>query len=293
MTTSTPSAAAIVPPAESSVAALPAVSPPTPASTPTPDPAALADPARAGALHRTLVLLYGVAVYVGFLGVFLYAVGFVSGVAVPKAIDDGAPGPLGAALAVNGGILALFAIQHTIMARPRFKAWWTRIVPAAAERSTFVLATILILATLFRLWRPIGGPVWTVEAPALRGLLHVVSAAGWLTVLVSTFLIDHFDLFGLRQVVLWFRKVPYTAPRFQERSLYRHVRHPLLLGFAVAFWATPDMTWSHLFFAGMCTLYMLVGIEFEERDLLAAHGDAYRDYRRRVPMLLPLRRARA
>jgi len=257
------------------------------------DPVAAADPARASALHRTLVLLYGVAVYVGFLGVFLYAVGFVSGVVVPKAIDDGAVGPLGPAIAVNGAILALFAIQHTIMARPRFKAWWTRIVPAAVERSTFVLATILILATLFWQWRPVGGPVWTVENPLLRGLLHAVAAVGWLQVLVSTFLIDHFDLFGLRQVVLWFRKVPYTPPHFRETSLYRHVRHPLLLGFVIAFWATPDMTWSHLFFAGMCTLYMLVGIEFEERDLLAAHGDSYRDYRRRVPMLLPFRRARA
>jgi protein-S-isoprenylcysteine O-methyltransferase Ste14 len=247
----------------------------------------------AGAAQRVLVLLYGVSVYVAFLGVFLYTIGFVSGLWVPKTLDSGATTPLGEALLVNGLLLGLFAVQHTIMARPAFKTWFARFLPASAERSTFVLMTIGILATLFWQWRPLGGVIWTVESPLWSGVLYAISGIGWVTVLLATFLIDHFDLFGLRQVVLQFRGIPYRTAEFQERSLYRLVRHPLLLGFLIAFWATPVMTWSHLFFAGMTTLYMLVGIEFEERDLIGAHGDAYRDYRRRVPMLLPLGRKRA
>ena len=261
---------------------------------PTAAPAADAGTGTSSALQRTLVLLAGSAIYLYFLGVFLYAVGFVSGFLVPKTLNDGAAVPLGEALLVNGSILALFAIQHTIMARPAFKAWWTKIVPPALERSLFVLATCLILTTLFWQWRPLpGGAVWSVDNQVLATALHVVSGLGWGLVLYATFLIDHFDLFGLRQVVLHFRGVPYSNPRFQEKSFYRFVRHPLLLGFAIAFWATPHMSWSHLFYALMTTLYMLVGIEFEERDLIKAHGDDYRSYRRRVPMLLPFRFRRA
>jgi len=244
----------------------------------------------ASATHRALVLAYGSLIYAGFLATFLYAIGFVTGLWVPKAINDGAAVPMGEALLVNASILMLFAVQHTIMARPGFKAWWTRIVPAAVERSTFVLATCMILGLLFWQWRPLpfDGVLWTVTNPIAVNALWTVCALGWGLVLYATFLIDHFDLFGLRQVVLHFRGKPYTDPKFQEKSMYRLVRHPLLLGFAIAFWATPVMTWSHLLFAAMTTLYMLVGIEFEERDLLAAHGDSYREYRRRVPMLLPL-----
>ncbi len=250
-------------------------------------------PSASGAAQRTLVLLYGISVYTAFLGVFLYAIGFVAGAFVPKTIDSGPAVPLLEALLVNGLFLGLFAVQHTIMARPAFKAWWTRIIPAAAERSTFVLVTIAILAGMFWQWRPIGGEVWSVESPLWSGVIYGIAALGWGLVLLATFLIDHFDLFGLRQVVLHFRGTPYSQLKFQERALYQWVRHPLLLGFCIAFWATPSMSWGHLFYAVMTTLYMFVGIAFEERDLIGAHGDSYREYRRRVPMLLPIRKPRS
>ncbi len=240
-------------------------------------------------LGRALALAYGSLAYVCFLGTFLYAIGFVTGFLVPKTVDGGASAGWTEALLVNGGFLALFAVQHTIMARRAFKRRWTRIVPAVIERSTFVLVTCAILVGMFWQWRHMPGTVWAVEGP-IAWLLAGVGLLGWGVVLLSSFLIDHFELFGLRQVVRNFLgKLP-EAPQFRERSLYRRVRHPLMLGFLLAFWFTPVMSMGHLFFAAMCTGYILVGVRIEEATLVAEHGASYLDYRRRVPGLLPLRR---
>lgn len=237
--------------------------------------------------NRVASLIYGTLIYVLFLGTFLYTIGFVTGLVVPKTVDGGAPAPLVEALLVNGAFLAAFAVQHTVMARKAFKRWWTRIVPKQIERSTFVLTTCAILVPMFVLWRQVPGePLWSVDGP-IAMFLHGMSFFGWGVVLLSTFLIDHFELFGLSQVVRHFLGKPTRSPEFRERSLYRHVRHPLMLGFLVAFWATPVMSMGHLFFAAMCTAYILVGIQIEERTLVAEHGDSYRAYKRRVPMLLP------
>ncbi|HVS11838.1 MAG TPA: isoprenylcysteine carboxylmethyltransferase family protein [Planctomycetota bacterium] len=243
--------------------------------------------ARASRASRVASLLYGSLAYVLFLGTFLYAIGFVTGLGVPKTVDGGARVPLGEALLVNGGLLALFAVQHTIMARRAFKRRWTRIVPQVIERATFVLVTCAILIATFWQWRHLPGTLWEVQGP-LAWFLNGASFLGWGIVLFASFLIDHFELFGLRQVVRHFLGRPAEAPRFRERSLYRMVRHPLMLGFLLAFWATPVMSMGHLFFAAMCTGYILVGIQIEERSLVAEHGESYLDYRRRVPMLLPL-----
>jgi len=242
-------------------------------------------------VSRVLSLAYGAGVYALFLGTFLYMIAFVAGVLVPKHVDSGAVTSLGKALLIDGGFLALFAIQHTIMARPAFKHRWTRIVPAQVERSTFVLITCAILIGMVLTWRPMPDVVWHVEGP-FAGSLWVLSGLGWATVLVSTFLIDHFELFGLRQVVMHALGRRAEGPRFRERALYRMVRHPLMLGFLVAFWATPHMTVGHLFFAAMCTGYILIALQIEERTLVELHGEAYLDYRRRVPMLVPLPRPR-
>jgi protein-S-isoprenylcysteine O-methyltransferase Ste14 len=194
--------------------------------------------------------------------------------------------PLSQALLIDAALLAVFALQHSIMARPAFKRWITQFIPKSAERSTFVLAASAALALLFAYWEPLGGMVWQVDNAAAVFVLHVVCASGWILVLVSTFLIDHFDLFGLRQVWLQFRGVPYTHPHFVTPAPYRVVRHPLYVGFMLAFWATPVMTVSHLVFAIATTAYILIAIQLEERDLVAAHPE-YADYRRRVPMLIP------
>lgn len=242
---------------------------------------------------RIATFVYGVLCYVIFFGVFLYAVGFVGNLFVPKSIDSGTAGTTGAALLTNACLLLLFALQHSLMARPWFKRVWTRLVPAPAERSTYVLFSSLALAVLFWQWRPTGGVIWDVETWAARAVIHALCVAGWLLVLGSTFLINHFDLFGLRQVYLFLRGREYTHLTFRTPALYRHVRHPLYLGWLFAFWATPTMTAAHLFFAVMTTLYILAAIRLEERDLVRAHGDEYRRYRRRVPMILPLRAGRA
>ncbi len=236
---------------------------------------------------RIAVFVYGCATYAMFLGVFLYAVGFIGNVGVPKSIDSARTGSVAEALVVNILLLTVFAVQHSVMARPAFKRWWTRIVPAPAERSTYVLFTNLALMLLFWQWRPLGGVVWNIESPSGRAIMWGLYAFGWGLVLVTTFLINHFDLFGLRQVWLYLRGKPYTHLRFVTPGPYRLVRHPLYVGWFFAFWATPTMTAAHLVFALMTTAYMLVAIQFEERDLINYHGRAYREYRRRVPMLIP------
>lgn len=243
-------------------------------------------------VRRIGAFVYGVTCYGVFLGTFLYAIGFVGNLLVPKSMDSGAEGPLARALLVDLALLGAFAVQHSVMARPAFKRAWTRIVGDPVERSTYVLLASLALLLLFWQWRPIGGVVWRIEAPLGRGLLYAVCAAGWLTVLASTFLIDHFDLFGLRQVWLHLRGRPYERTPFRTPGLYRWVRHPLYVGWFLAFWAAPTMTVAHLVFALATAGYILAAIQLEERDLVAAHGDAYCRYRRTVPMLVPRLRGR-
>lgn len=239
-------------------------------------------------MPRLLALIYGVLCYCVFLATFLYAIGFVLGVGVPKHIDSGAESPTPSALIVNLALLGLFAVQHSGMARPAFKRWWTNFVPEPIERSTYVLLSSLVLALLFWQWRPLPMLVWEVESAAGRGFLYTVSALGWLLVLVGTFLISHFDLFGLRQVWLYARRRQPVEEPFVTRALYRLVRHPLMLGFLIAFWATPAMSLGHLLFALATTGYIVIAVKFlEERDLVAHYGDTYREYQRQVPMLLP------
>jgi methanethiol S-methyltransferase len=249
--------------------------------------AVTAEKRSASMMTRWTVFLFGSVSYLAFLATFLYAIGFVGGLVVPTSLDGAPVGSIGTALVVDGLLLTIFALQHSVMARPWFKAMVTRHVPAAAERSLYVLCSSLALVLVFWLWQPIGGTVWDVANPAGRVALHALFALGWATVLVTTFLIDHFDLFGLRQVWLFVRGRPYTGPRFTTPGPYRHVRHPLYVGWLLAFWATPTMTTAHLFFATVTTAYILVAIRFEERDLAAAHGTDYVEYRRRVPMLVP------
>jgi methanethiol S-methyltransferase len=237
-------------------------------------------------MSRIVVFLYGVVSYGVFFGTFLYAAGFVGNLLVPKGLDAPPVGSFGASLLTDLALLGLFAVQHSVMARPAFKRAWTRIVPPAAERSTYVLASSLALILLFWQWRPLGGVVWDIQAPFGRALMHACFAFGWLLVLVTTFLINHFDLFGLRQVWLHLRGRPYEPLPFKTPGPYRLVRHPLYVGWFFAFWATPTMTATHLLFAVVTTAYILVAIQLEERDLVAAHPE-YEGYRRRVPMLVP------
>ena len=239
-------------------------------------------------------VLYGSVAYTLFLGTILYAIAFVGGLPVPKTIDSGAPGPLPLALIVNTALLGLFAVQHSVMARPAFKRWWKAIVPDSVERSTYVIFSSLALVLLFWQWQPMPQPIWSVTDPTGVVILRVVFWAGWALVFLSTFLINHFELFGLRQV--WCRLTGKTLPppAFRTPSLYRHVRHPLYLGFLLAFWSTPVMTMGHLLFAAATTGYILIAIQLEERDMITVFGDRYRRYREQVSMLIPLpwRRAR-
>lgn len=239
--------------------------------------------------NRVTTFLYGVVSYLIFFATFLYAIGFLGNVGVPKSIDSGRTAPLGEALLINAALLTLFAVQHSTMARPWFKRMWTRIVPKQAERSTYVLLSSVLLILLFALWQPIGGVVWNVEQPVLRAVLYGLFAMGFLLVLISTFLINHFDLFGLRQVWLYLRGKDYTQLRFGTPILYRHVRHPLYLGWLFAFWATPTMTIAHLVFALATTAYIFMAIQLEEKDLIDTYGDAYKRYRQNVPMIVPVR----
>lgn len=244
-------------------------------------------------LKRTAFFVYGLLCYAIFFGTFLYAVGFIGGFAVPTTLDGPRTVSLAKALAVDVGLLALFAIQHSVMARRWFKERWTRIVPPVLERSTYVLLSSLALIVMFRFWQPLGGVIWSVSDPIGRMALWAAFAFGFGLVLVSTFLIHHFDLFGLRQVWLYLRGKPYTRLDFGTPGPYRLVRHPLYVGWFFAFWMTPVMTFAHLLFAVATTAYILIAIQFEERDLVHEFGGTYEDYRRRVPMLIPFTKAPA
>jgi protein-S-isoprenylcysteine O-methyltransferase Ste14 len=238
-------------------------------------------------MARFLALAYAVLNYLVFLVVFLYAVGFVGDFVVPRSVDHGLQARVGEAIVVDVALLGLFAVQHSVMARPAFKRWWTRMVPEGIERSTYVLASNLVLALLFWQWRPIPTIIWDVTTPVGRTALWVLFWVGWVIALTSTFMVSHFDLFGLRQVYAAWQAQPYQPVGFRASALYRVVRHPLMLGFVIAFWATPTMTAGHLLFAAATTGYILIAVQLEERDLIAALGDQYQQYRANVPMLVP------
>jgi protein-S-isoprenylcysteine O-methyltransferase Ste14 len=237
-------------------------------------------------MKRMSALIYGVICYAVFFISFLYAIGFVSNMVVPKGIDSGSESTLTESLIVNIVLLGLFAVQHTIMARPAFKKWWTRIIPKEVERSTFVLLASLLLLLLYWQWRPMPGVVWSVESTTGTMILMSVFWVGWLIVLSSTFMINHFDLFGLRQVMLPLMNKEYAHVGFKTTMLYKFVRHPIMLGFIIAFWATPYMTVGHLLFAVVTTIYIFMGLQFEEHDLKNAVPE-YEEYRQEVPMLIP------
>ncbi len=241
---------------------------------------------------RLAVLACGFVSYAIFFATFCYAAGFVGNFLVPKSMDSPANDPFWIALAVNAALLGMFAAQHSVMARPAFKRWWTRLVPEPAERSTYTLFSSLALILLFWQWRPMGGVVWEIQHPLGVAAMHAGFGFGWLLVLVTTFLINHFDLFGLRQVWKFFRGVPYRPLEFVTPGPYKLVRHPLYFGWFCAFWFTPVMTVAHLVFAIATSAYILIAIRLEERDLVDAHGEKYVEYRKRTPMLVPLPNAR-
>lgn len=238
-------------------------------------------------MHRVVAFVYGTLCYLLFLATFLYGVAFLGNFGLDRTIDGAATVTFGHALLVNAVLLGLFAVQHSVMARPAFKQWWTRFIPKPVERSTYVLFSSLALLLLFYVWEPMGGMIWDAQDPISRGVLYSLFAGGWLLVLVTTFLINHFDLFGMRQVWLYLQGQPYTPLKFATPGLYRYMRHPLYVGWLLTFWATPTMTAAHLVFSIATTVYILIAIQFEERDLVTVHGSAYDEYRKQVPMLVP------
>lgn len=238
-------------------------------------------------MKKIFSLLYGLVCYLAFFGTILYAIGFVGNLVVPKTIDSKPDTVLPLALIVNASLLLLFALQHSIMARPGFKRWWTRIIPEHLERSTYVILASLCLMLLMWQWQPIGGIVWSIENGTVKSILLIIYLSGWIIVFSSTFLINHFDLFGLRQVWLYFRGKPYAQLPFRIPLVYKLVRHPLYLGFLIAFWSTPVMTLAHFLFAILTTGYIITAIQFEEKDLQNVFGEKYRSYKKRVPMIIP------
>ncbi len=249
-------------------------------------------PAVAGSrIFKLIAFLYGIAAYLVFFVTILYAIGFVMGLVVPKTIDTGPETPTAEAVIVNLLLMALFAVQHSVMARQRFKAWWTQFVPKPVERSTYVLFASLSLLLLFWLWRPLPTIIWDAQDPDLAVTLVTLSFGGWVLVFISTCMINHFELFGLHQVTNHLVDKEATPARFKTPLLYKFVRHPIYLGFIIAFWAAPTMTAGHLLFAVVTTLYIFVGIALEERDLIDLFGDDYRQYKQRVSMLIPWRRS--
>jgi protein-S-isoprenylcysteine O-methyltransferase Ste14 len=245
-------------------------------------------------MNKLFAAAYAVVCYAIFLVAFLYAIGFVGNFVVPRSIDV-SPTSLStaAAIVLDAVLLGIFAVQHSVMARRGFKQWWTRLVPRHLERSTYVLIASVILLAMFWYWAPMTAIVWNVSTPALRGVLWAVFALGWLTVLTSTFMIDHFDLFGLKQVYLYLNGKGPRPPEFRTHFLYGLVRHPIMVGFIIAFWAAPTMTAGHLLFAVATTGYIIIGTRLEERDLVAAIGQPYVDYQQKVPALVPLPRSKS
>ena len=244
-------------------------------------------------MKKALFLFYGIISYLAFFGTIVYAIGFVGNIGVPKTIDGEPQVSVGSAVLINACLLLLFALQHSIMARPVFKRRWMRIIPTVIERSSFVLLSSACLALLMWLWQPVGGIVWSVEDRVVKTILFILYLSGWGIVFLSTFLINHFDLFGLRQVWLYFSGKPYTSLSFRLPGLYKLVRHPLYLGFLIAFWSTPVMTIAHLLFATLTTVYIITAIQLEERDLVTHFGEKYRNYKKWAPMLIPFSKRKA
>lgn len=241
-------------------------------------------------MGKIISFLYGVIGHAGFLLIFLYLIGFLGNFAVPKSVDSGEAGPFAQALVINVLLLAIFGVQHSVMARQEFKQRWTKIVPKHIERSTYVVISDLLVIFLIWQWRPMTGVVWSVENPTGRVILWTLFGLGWAIVVLASFMINHFDLLGTRQVYLHLRGKEYTPLPFKATGFYKYMRHPLMLGWITAFWATPNMTVGHLVFAIGTTVYILIAIQIEERDLVKFHGGAYEEYRRQVSMLLPLKK---
>lgn len=241
-------------------------------------------------MGRIISFLYGVLAHLGFLVAFLYLVGFLGNFVVPKSIDSGQAGPVGQALLINVILIAVFGIPHSVMARPGFKQWWTKVVPQHIERSTYVMISNLLVALLMWQWQPMVGVIWNVEHPAGASVLWGLFGIGWVMIVLTSFVINHFDLFGSRQVYLHLRGMEYTPLEFKAKWIYKYIRHPLMLGWIIAFWSTPQMSAGHLVFAVGTTVYILIAIQFEERDLVKYHGEDYENYRRKVSMLIPLKK---